>query len=688
MVVTFFHLTARHAISIIRDKHIMRPCAAVLILCMCLVPQTAAVVGQQPTYTLSGGPYIVENLGPIIENASIQQTALFRLSNGETHVLLFFRSPTNSNQDDGTLPLQILDVNLDTADYKLVDTSTTLGNVSTILLYPSDKLYVCTNDPAYFIEYDPLAGVAREIAEFSDKRGQSTIIGDDGIIYIGGGIKGHVDSYDPRTGMYRRYGIMDDPGGSSYYRYAYTLGADERFVYAGIGQQLWYLVVYDRLSQQQTTYFKEDGVFGTVFQGADNKWYYKRQSNEENWRKWYRLENGSPIEIQEAYVPPPRTPSLDGHDAINDILHFEEQGYIVNLDQAIPNSINGSTVVIKWRRADSTDWQSVEVSNVYITPGKIRQMEPDPEYADSLIGWIDGYGPVFRYKPATGETIFLGTSVVTSIYDALFAGEKWYFGGYPTTIIQYDPQRAWTLNDTNPDSYNSTLNPHHVASFGKYNYYLAVDANGMIFSGVHQERNNTGGELGWYDPQTGESDSLRDPFERYDPTALISVLDGTKIIYGGYSLDGLDGKIFVLDPVTQVIEREIIPLPGESDPGKLIEIAPGIVFGISSSANLYYTLDVTSGEIRFVEPINGQVFDGVKSPIGRITLGPDGYVWLTIDSYLSRINPITGVIEKVVGLPSQCNVVFYETDAYLYAIGLPNYGNLYRIKNLFSVSTS
>jgi hypothetical protein len=156
-------------------------------------------------------------------------------------------------------------------------------------------IYIGSGDPGYFMVYDPETGQTRQIAKLADKGAQYVIEGDDGAVYIGECVKGYVERYDPKTQAWDNYGIMDDPG-PPYYRYAYTLGADKRYIYIAMGQRPWYLVVYDRMQRTARIYWKElQATYVGVSRGTDGQWYATCSSKAISFR-WYRLRGDQPPE--------------------------------------------------------------------------------------------------------------------------------------------------------------------------------------------------------------------------------------------------------------------------------------------------------------------------------------------------------------------------------------------------------
>jgi hypothetical protein len=550
-------------------------------------------------------------------------------------------------------PFQLWDINLETGSSRVV-TGVIGRPTGCTLLHSNGLIYITTGDPGFFLVYDPATGHIRKIAKLADNRGAHDVIeGDDGAIYIGECIKGYVERYNPRDGTWENYGIIDDPG-PPYYRYVYTLGADRRYIYLAMGENPWYLVIYDRRHRTQAVYWKNRKLrYVGVYKSQGGGWVAHCITSD---RKSYSydLKGGLPPKLLKFRPKPDPATSL-AHGKLRPEFAFD-------LDQAVPDTGNGGKVNVRWRRDSLQPWRQ-DSAYLHIAPTKVKRLYASAD--STLWGTTPFYGPVFTYDPGTREVSLLGRPRI-SIYDALFVGGQWYLAGYPSAIMRYDPDKPWTISASTHDLYGPLNNPRLLkiapAARAKYYYFLAAGADGDIYFGGHHERTGVGGSLGWYDPRTGWSRGLRKPFLRYDVANLIAAQNGAKIVFSSHSVEpGVDGKIFIFDVHRKKLTGSLVPLPGERDAGTLLEVAPGLVLGVAAERHRswIYQVDLSKRRVLWKTELNGR-------PSGRPTMGPDGQVWLYLNHTICRINPAHGRVQEVIAAPPPGNLLFMGKDLYIY----------------------
>jgi hypothetical protein len=503
--------------------------------------------------------------------------------------------------------------------------------------------------------YDPQNGKTQYIAKLSQKGAQRTQVGDDGFIYIGECCLGGVERYNPTNGVFENLGRMDDAGPP--YQYAYTLGADPRFLYVGLGQLPWYLAVYDTQIRSKTNFWKDQGdLGGTVLRATTGGWYYDRYTAAKK-HIWYALTNGAPVEIAPSSVRAPFV-WFEHDGVVNESENFPSKfGIEVDLDDAYPdNAKNRAT--IRWRSVGTTKWQAVDVNGFRLQPVNIKRLYPWE--GTKLIGFADFYGPIFSYDLSTSNAVTLGRTQF-SLYDALLEKGNIYLSGYPASTLQYNPSKPWTLSRSTQPKPGTPANPHQLpVGFGKYHYYSAFGADGFVYVAGHHERDSTGGELGWYDPLSGARGSLREPFLKDDARDLKPASGATKLVYASNR-----EKLFVFDVESKQVERTITPIPGIESLDKVTEVAPGIIFGAVS--NRIYKVDIRTGSLIYTNTLPGLAFGGSALPAydRRLVLGPDGHVWMFIGNSLYRIDPADGSLTKILDAPAG-NLLFHGGDIYVY----------------------
>jgi len=615
---------------------------------------------------LKPGPYKVEDLGVLVQSASIDALFMFRHP-GDNHLHLMLGYAF-------VFPLQYVDIDLDTGEVFSFDARGSRCGAKGLVPHPNGWIYITTGDTGYFYAYNPTNKVVREIGRFGDRDGYIAVLGDDNSVYIGGSTKGCVDRYNPETDVLETFGIMDDPG-PPYYRYVYTLGADGRYVYAAIGQNPWYLVVYDCQTKEQRVYWKtaNAGYVGVSRGWKDGVpgWYAEVSGGSA--AGFYKLENGQPIATSRTGVTLSPWYQRGMPYVSSELSTFPSLfGFEVNLDKAIPySSSSNGEITVRWRPVGQNQWKEARTA-VRCAPQPLKRLY---QYGNELFGFVEAYGPTFTYNPATRAVNLLGRTGY-SCYDAVHTQGIWFLSGYPAATLRYDPAIPWTLTPSTTDQ--STTNPRKLTGIHKYHYYSAVGADGNVYVGVHHERDSTGGELGWYDRNTGDlKGRLRDPFVKFDVRDLKAALGGQKIVYSSINIDGIPpAKLFVFDTTKKIIEREIAPLTDVSALDKILETSPGVIFGICG--NRYYKVDIRTGQVLYIKDLGGDAFTGMRSYDRRLTLGPDGYVWLYIGNSICRVEPDSGTVEKIVDASPAGGLTFLNGDLYIWG-----YPNLRRVTGLF-----
>jgi hypothetical protein len=591
----------------------------------------------------------IENFGPLAESATMGPHLLFYLpATKQYHFLVYYVTEQYRQH-----PFQLWDINLDTGASRVVAGVTGRPTGST-LLHSNGLIYITTGDPGFFLVYDPATGYIKNIAKLADNRGAHDVIeGDDGAIYIGECIKGYVERYNPKDGTWENYGIIDDPG-PPYYRYVYTLGADGRYMYLAMGENPWYLVIYDRRHRAQAAYWKDRKLrYVGVYKSQGGGWVAHCLTSDRKSYS-YELKGGLPPKLLKFRPKPDPAPSL----AHGKLL----PKFGLDLDQAIPDTGNGGEATVRWRRGPLQPWRQAS-AHLHTAPLKIKRLYASSD--STLLGTTPFYGPVFTYDPGTRKLSLLGRPRI-SIYEARFAGGQWYLAGYPSAIMRYDPDKPWTISASTQDLYGPLNNPRLLkiapSAGAKYYYYLAAGADGDIYLGGHHERTGVGGSLGWYDPRTGQSGGLRQPFRQYDVANLIAAQKGAKIIFSSHSVrPGVDGKIFIFDVNRKKLTGSLVPLPGERSAGQLLEVAPGVVLGVAAGRrrNWIYQVDLSKCRVLWKKELNGR-------PSGRPTMGPGGQVWLYLNHTICRINPVDGRVRKIIAAPPPGNLMFMGKDLYIY----------------------
>lgn len=503
-------------------------------------------------------------------------------------------------------------------------------------------LYFASTDS--LIELDPVAGTTNLIDVTTDTTFYCGCAAPDDVLFFGTYPAGHLVEYNPGTATFTDHGRMDAAGGA---QYVYSIAADANYVYCGMGQDPRYVVVYNRTTSEKIIYLKgEVTTFPNVTVGVDGTYWY-----------------GSNKMI--AGVPTPTSPLpamtpwywMSGSN-VSLPTWASEIGFEVNLDDAIP--LTDIPAVILWRETGAAEWETAESATLPMRDETIFRLYAYD--ATRLLCLSFQYGSVFLYTPSTEAVEVLGFPQY-SLYDATQIGSKWYLSGYPTGTLEWDPAQAWTLSDSSPDK--TLTNPRIVAEINKYHRYSVVGSDGRLYLGIEHIRDSVGGEFGWYNPTTEAVGSLRDPLARWAPRGLAAV--GTKLVYSGLSLDGLDGQLFVFDvtdPTT--VERSIAPLPDAdyTTPGCIVRVSDTDVVGIAGVRA--YRWNVVADTSVWDITLPAQAMGNIASVDRRIEVAPDGKIYFFMVGAVYRLAPSDGALTWVCDNTTQAPIIWHDGLAYLY----------------------
>ncbi len=623
--------------------------------------------------TLKPGPYTVTDIGSPLHANTLAQEVMFETSNQQLHLLMNYIVGRYT-----LFPQQIAHINLTTGQVRLFEGA--IGRPSTNgPAFVDDKVYLASSHGGQLIEYNAATGAVTPLGLLSQSGAQRLVVGDDGAIYIGAygggggqpaGSGGGVERYDPSTGVRTNYGPMDPAFVGL--QYAHSLGADRRYIYVGLGQQPWYLAIYDTQTGSRELKWKaENDTSGVVYKGVNGGWYYIRHNKaKNNLKKYYRLVEGEAVEIPKSEFPE-TVPSYQlGNLALGSENFEAVYGCKVRLDNAYPTNLNAGTASWSWQLSGAPHWQEATLSGFRVEPVKTRRLYRVD--ADYMLGFPDFYGPVFLFNPETQVSMELGRSEY-NFYDALVTSNypryPIFLAGYTAVTMQYHLTLPWSLTQSTPDPGAPGVNPLHLgytgAIAGKYHLYLAQDASGTIYTGVHHERDSTGGSLAWYHPATGAKGGDRDTFINDDIKDVIVVEAGTKVVVSTEAVgrEGA-GKIFIMDAASKTILRSFNCPTGHVHSGKLAEAESGYVFGVA--ADRMYKINTTTGEVVFNESLGGQAFGASSNSLERrLVRGPDRRLWMFINNDLYRIDErYGGSRQYVLSMPSASSIAFSGVDLY------------------------
>lgn len=607
----------------------------------------------------------VTTTSSLISSLDIDGLYMFKDPSGDRHVFLAYCSVAEPWAYLGTF----WDVNVDKTNSHLATGSYGRFNLFGEAFY-NGLFYICGQGPGYFQSYNPTNGTVTQIHSTSDDV-QTSCVSDSGIIFLGGATHQKVDSWNPSTSTWTSWGYVDTNLTDVGSHFVYTIGADSRYVYCGLGQSPWYLGIIDTTTGLHSTYWSNANFFNAnVVRGTNGGYFYDVITNSgDSIHGYFTLENGIPT-VTNA-IPPVYTPWLNkdgvsfGQPSYDNGQFAADYNLDVDVTWAYPDSTNNWATAL-WSVHNSNTWASVSITNFSnLAPLFIKRAYANGD--GRLLILTYGYGPLLWYTPSSSQVSVIGRMGMSS-YDACKTGNVWYISGYTSMTFGYDTSSPWTLSSTTTDKHAVGVNARQfTGGWGQYHYYSCFGSDGLLYIGATVERNGVGGYLGWFDTSTYTSPgNLRDPFAASNDRAgdLKSSLGGTKMIY----LSGADNNLFVVDVSTKTCTAtNSTILPGISKLGKCIESSNGVMTGMYGTSIWQY--DVVNNIVLYTNTLPGTAWSGF-SGTGidyRISLGPDGYIWITLDNDLYRIHPITCSPQLIKTGVNPHNICFNGGDAYLYS---------------------
>ncbi len=594
------------------------------------------------------------NVGSILQSSESRKEYLFT-RNGEQHLLLSFRARHYTNDLEYRL------LNLATGENAVI--KTTVKGLPSVSAYniDLDRLYLFTADKGFIIEYDFATENVRTVVTSNDRDVYSVAEGPDGIYYLGGVTKAWISSYNPYTDEYLDLG----PAGSTDYtarrlQYVYTIAADDRYIYSGIGQLPWYLSVYDRQTSQLVKYFENDNNSGArvSVRKSDGKIFFSR-SNTTLGNAWFEFVNGEPVlttdpgEMVEGYKGPNTIISRENFGSESD-YEFDFSDY---LPTNFRNEIN-----IGWKLKTESDWNNVTFNNFDLYPVVIHRMYNQPNSDNTLIISF-AYNPVMLLNRVTGELTVLGNTD-RSLYDAAFHNGKWYLSGYPAVTFEYDPNLPWTAGGNFPIS-DPGSNPRQISGYSKYHHFTRITQSGIKFTGVTHQRDSIGATLGWLDLNTGVSGTIRTPFATGNIHSMTLTNNDTKLVLGMYETTTARPRLVVVDVATKIIEKEINFINANSGLF-IVEALPGKIFGVGET--FYFLVDVATSKVHYYAQNSlSNIYPGLTAVNRRIEM-VNGKVVINENRNIVQIDPRTGVKETLFTGSGNITGLYYagKNDAFVY----------------------
>ena len=654
------------------------PCILGGVLLLAVVPAWSEA-GAAPAVRKN---LAVEDLGVPVKSRSATITRLVKApGDGHWRLLVTLEAFSGMGNDP---PFLIYDLDLETGQARIVNAI--VGRPGPPYRHSSGKVYFGQSRPACLLEYDLTTGATRPCGTL----GENYLYGihpsaedAEGRVY-GGGYGRHVARFDPKTGEFVDYGPMGGKG----YGYVYSLAVDDKYVYCGMSVSgKWYPVVLNPRTKTWEEFLKPDdprkSATAHIVRYADGAVGFGRK---------YLFEDGKPIAADPKVIRAKKRQPGDRNSVA--LAGAKAIGMEIDTDGMQPTGWNDGEVIVRWRALGAPEWREARTTGADVRPNCVKRLAALPD--GTLIGMSAFYGNIFTFDPATRESRPLGPAPF-SVYDIVVNGPMVYFSGYPTCFSIYDTRRPWTFAKKN-QLRDPEQNPYVLQRGGKYNYQMALGADGCVYICGCHTRHDSGASLNWFDPEKPrEITHLRKGFEDRQPSDLVA-LDQGRIIVMGYG-----PQIVLFDTTTHEVAKRIDLPEAVGKAGKLLAVEPDMVLSLSSvamdaedgarkAAGRLCLINTATGEVEYVKIIEGRVFSGMtsvdlKGEDARFCAGPDGCGWLFIDEWLSRIDPRDGSVEKIMQMKQRGRMFFVGDDLYIYNGGrqfFNGFAGILRIRNMFA----
>lgn len=592
-------------------------------------------------------------------------------------------------------PHTLLFIDLGTGKVKRQFAGTALPDQHRYHIGPDGRLYQhwsMSGKGNVLTAYDPATDEWNPLVEHLNVGGefQPIVTGTDGMLYgAGAGGKAQVTAYqyDPKTGKVVNYPVMG-PSHSPDPSWAYTIAADDDFIYIASGKVPWYLVAYNKKTGKDMVLFEQKKAKGyiSVSQGRYGCTAMRRGDGADE-RFW--LYQGKAIPKQDPKETPPWTEPEQLQPWVT--MPAKPQLGIAKLS---PKS--DGWCELWYRNPGSEEWHAI---------GFEIPTYPVPIYRVTAIG--DGrlcgsggnYTGNFIYDPKPHEARHPGMLHLSHYCSTALDG-KVYMSGYPSSaLFVWDPQMPWTANtsagpterpiaETSPAS-----NPRRVA-------YMHQKGDGTVISGCHKMwtactggdgkayfggrwyRDGEQGGMAWWDPATKRVEGLYKPFGNYQIMRIKPAGENDRyiVISTKACRDQLnninapdEAKIFVFDTRIQKIVNSFVPLKGANQTGHIAPVGGNLILGITynpadrlrdvkpeelsahlngrekdygiiDETSILYKVDILTGKVLWTKvlpyPAGFRTNENFANQDGfDFRRGPDGFVWTWTGARFSLVNP-------------------------------------------------
>lgn len=632
----------------------------------------------------------IEDLGAPVKSSVPVRYSL--VENGRTGELHFVGNLASN-------PLQVFDFNLTQGTSHVTQPVPGAGWRSwTAFPHSNGKFYFGTEGPM-LIAYDP---ATKDVETYkgdvpSGKRGDmgQMVEAPDGTLYVAGyGM--FAWRFHPETKQLKRYGEL--PG----FKYFYTMAYREPYLYvclAGGGD--WYLLAWNMKTEERKTYLeptaaeKGTNCIRHVGEADDGYAYFYGRFHVDGKpvERHYRLVDGKPrhVEKKPDGLWSSHNQGTKKAWALPQVIEYE-----FDTAALTPTGWNDGAAVLRWRKKGDERWTTLTAKATQLDNATLRRLALTAD--GTFLGCTAPYGVFFEYDPVKQTSKHLGRAV-GNIYDLVCDGDLAYMSGYSKVFAVYDRTKPWSYK---PGGNETHANPTPLLGWGKRNCYMDIGAEGKVYIGGRESRHATGGVVGVYDPKTGERGTLREEFKVKQIYDLRTVNDGSIVVVSWHdelvSYDAARGEII-----------KSIPMPEDAIlAGNLFDGGEDCVVCVTASdvrekkndrlrtkaienPGMVYKVNVLTGEVVYKRAAKERFFAGTIRELNRrVRKGPDGCGWLFVRSgdnktYLARIHPDDGAVEKVVETGYAGHLCFKGDDVYMYngGEGSWKWDTLKRIRKVF-----
>lgn len=585
------------------------------------------------------------------------------------------------------------------------------------VLAPNGKLYfniLAVRNRQMICIYDPAANDmqfnAIPLPETLGGETHPMVLGTDKMLYAAGGHPSKAVTavrINPDTHEVEDFGPIG-PTHAPAAAWAYSVAADNRYVYIASGKVPWYLVAYDRQTGKTEVLAQTDRVdgfmgvrqgpygctaFATHVVGTDGQriewWLHEgkaiiKQSATEA-APWAEPDEQPSPKVMAPRPEVTQAAAQPDHQGRAAIWHRTPTG------KKDPSEVEPAEPADEPQ--DSADdaallaagWKPIRYT-VPIYPQRITRVI---ELHDGRIfGAAGNYEGNFLFDPATGKGEHLGVLHLSEYSETAHDG-KVYMSGYPSSpVFVYDPSKPWTANERagakliaegSPESNPRRMT--YMKASGAHKMYDAAVANGKVYFGGRWYRTGDHGGLGWWDIQRQEAGGMWEPFSNYQINFIADADAGRTLVVSAHRVDDNvlgkpkpeQGSLFFIETNSNTIVGKLEPVMKAKGPGPIVASGNTLVGWTEEPENpkqsILYSVDMTSRQVTSRRtlpwPLPIRIGSNQTEPFD-FRLGPDGFIWTFADGKtLIRIDPKSLDIHAVGKVGSGGRIAFSGKDVYL-----------------------